>query len=512
MRNRWVSITLTIFFLWLIPDVAYADNCGSLGDCFGTLRAAVAATVGLAIFGTILSVGLDFIPVVGTAKGLIEAITGKDLVTGEELALWERALGVIPFAGAATDVLKAGKLADELFDLNKGLHSIDSMVSLGKHSEEAAVGLIKDAPKGFSRSESEIMKGTETKPASLGTKVEEVESNASRPSHSHNGEDVNEAPTSKPNEVVPTKPVSYRLIDEEGNEIAHHTVKYSSDQLGQSFEKSLDLNKYGKSLDEIKELYTKPIHELSDEDIRLIKQVRLDVPPIERNTVIQKVLPYNLEEGMFEAVKRPISGYVARADDAGQLNTFDELYRKLKLDYGDSSWNKHMEAKENGIEKCLVVRFSADEPSLYRVPFGGSDLESMKRVFDGDYAVFKNRSTGEIQVHAKDEISNMNMNDIKDYAYKGELEWNGKKLSLEEAKSLSEDQLIEAYSKEIPTLQDPPFTGRGFTETNETLMPEYRMDDRPYNDGDELYEVTKNGEKLIGVFDTESNKFLKTAP
>lgn len=165
MRNRWVSVVLTIFFLWLIPEVAYADNCGSLGDCFGTLRAAVAATVGLAIFGTVLSIGLDFIPVVGTAKGLIQAITGKDLITGEELTVWERALGIIPFAGAATGALKAGKIAGELIELNKGLHSIESMTSLGKHAEEAAVGLVKDVPKGFSRSEGDMLKA-EAKEAS----------------------------------------------------------------------------------------------------------------------------------------------------------------------------------------------------------------------------------------------------------------------------------------------------------------------------------------------------------
>ena len=46
-----------------------------------------------------VSTTLDFIPGVGTAKGIIEAFTGKDLVTGEKLAPWERELGIIPILG-----------------------------------------------------------------------------------------------------------------------------------------------------------------------------------------------------------------------------------------------------------------------------------------------------------------------------------------------------------------------------------------------------------------------------
>ncbi|MBV9787003.1 MAG: pre-toxin TG domain-containing protein, partial [Chloroflexi bacterium] len=34
------------------------------------------------------SAGIDFIPVVGEVKGLIEVFTGRDLVTGEDLGAW----------------------------------------------------------------------------------------------------------------------------------------------------------------------------------------------------------------------------------------------------------------------------------------------------------------------------------------------------------------------------------------------------------------------------------------
>ena len=42
--------------------------------------------------GSLVSSVLDFVPVVGSFKSLIEAITGKDMITGEDLSLF----GAIP--------------------------------------------------------------------------------------------------------------------------------------------------------------------------------------------------------------------------------------------------------------------------------------------------------------------------------------------------------------------------------------------------------------------------------
>ena len=45
--------------------------------------------------GNLVSSALDFIPVVGNVKSLGEAITGKDMVTGEELSKAERTLSIL---------------------------------------------------------------------------------------------------------------------------------------------------------------------------------------------------------------------------------------------------------------------------------------------------------------------------------------------------------------------------------------------------------------------------------
>ena len=94
----------TVASVWLVaagvvlwaPATAAADNCSVFTDCFNQANSASEAAFGLLLLAG-LSLVLDFLPVVGTAKSGIEAVTGRDLLTGEELADWERSLGLVPF-------------------------------------------------------------------------------------------------------------------------------------------------------------------------------------------------------------------------------------------------------------------------------------------------------------------------------------------------------------------------------------------------------------------------------
>ena len=123
------AVTAAVF---LLPGVASADNCGSLSDCYYTARAALAALAGLSIlFGVLLSMALDFVPGVGTAKGIAEAITGRDLITGQELAWWERVLGIVPVlggvAGAAGALSRGARAVDDIADAGRGIdHAADA--------------------------------------------------------------------------------------------------------------------------------------------------------------------------------------------------------------------------------------------------------------------------------------------------------------------------------------------------------------------------------------------------
>ncbi|MEV4417451.1 pre-toxin TG domain-containing protein [Catellatospora sp. NPDC049609] len=127
----------------VLPGAAYADNCGSMSDCYYTARAALAALVGLSVlFGVLLSVGLDFVPGVGTVKGVIEAITGKDLITGQELAWWERLLGIVPViggaAGVAAAIAKGGRAIDDIADVGRAADRIGDAAEAARDAERAA--------------------------------------------------------------------------------------------------------------------------------------------------------------------------------------------------------------------------------------------------------------------------------------------------------------------------------------------------------------------------------------
>lgn len=134
--SRWLffsgvlSIALASLYMLSFPDPVYAHHCGDLWDCFKTTTDAAKAVLGIGSIAILLSFALDVIPVVGTAKGIYEAITGKDAVTGEELEWWERAAGIIPVAGGAIAgtiaFSKIARHADDAADLSGSIrHSGD---------------------------------------------------------------------------------------------------------------------------------------------------------------------------------------------------------------------------------------------------------------------------------------------------------------------------------------------------------------------------------------------------
>jgi hypothetical protein len=69
-----------------------------------TAKQAVAATP------VLVSLMLDFVPIIGQIKALAEAIVGRDLITGRELEDWERGLGaLLAIIPEAKGIFKAGR-------------------------------------------------------------------------------------------------------------------------------------------------------------------------------------------------------------------------------------------------------------------------------------------------------------------------------------------------------------------------------------------------------------------
>ena len=102
-RRRWrVALlcgTLVLAAAAADVQVASATDCAELTDCLANdVRGSIAALVGVALLIGLIAAPEIFGPIV-LAKGIAEAVTGKDLLTGQPLDWTDRALGVLPVFG-----------------------------------------------------------------------------------------------------------------------------------------------------------------------------------------------------------------------------------------------------------------------------------------------------------------------------------------------------------------------------------------------------------------------------
>ncbi|WP_052668235.1 EndoU domain-containing protein [Nitriliruptor alkaliphilus] len=84
-----------------------AHNCQDFSDCFSTVDAASTALLGTVVMLAIsLAIDLSF---VGRARGAVELVTGRDLLTGARLTMPERLAGALPFGRATRGPRAAGR-------------------------------------------------------------------------------------------------------------------------------------------------------------------------------------------------------------------------------------------------------------------------------------------------------------------------------------------------------------------------------------------------------------------
>ena len=69
---------------------------------------------------------LNLVPMIGTVKGSIEAFTGDDMITGDHLAWWERALDVAAIVPTSEleGAVETGALAHALLDMTEVLQKV----------------------------------------------------------------------------------------------------------------------------------------------------------------------------------------------------------------------------------------------------------------------------------------------------------------------------------------------------------------------------------------------------
>ena len=77
-RHR-LGIVLAVLVLATIPSPAYADNCGGLTDCYGTIAAAIAVVVAIALLIAIIAFLPEILAALGLAAEVAEGAAAVDL-------------------------------------------------------------------------------------------------------------------------------------------------------------------------------------------------------------------------------------------------------------------------------------------------------------------------------------------------------------------------------------------------------------------------------------------------
>ncbi|OSI13713.1 hypothetical protein BWD09_12735 [Neisseria dentiae] len=115
--------------------------------------------------------------------------------------------------------------------------------------------------------------------------------------------------------------------------------------------------------------------DMTEEQVGQMKRIRDDVPMIDDNTVVTKVMPYEYLDGFISGRNTQIGGFVARQVDTGHLGSqnLKQTIDNFALDYEGSRFT---EAMANGQDRYLIFEGKLmetqgliDIPRGYR--FGG---------------------------------------------------------------------------------------------------------------------------------------------
>lgn len=88
-----------------------------------------------------------------------------------------------------------------------------------------------------------------------------------------------------------------------------------------------------------------------------IDAIRNSIPIPDGNTLLQKVIPKSQISKYTSGEYTQIGGFVSTAKDAKHLNTFEDVYQGMRLDYPGTQFNL-----TDG--SCGVIRYKTPTPNL----------------------------------------------------------------------------------------------------------------------------------------------------
>lgn len=158
----------------------------------------------------------------------------------------------------------------------------------------------------------------------------------------------------------------------------------SLEQLDVVLKKSFDIGKhvddsmkrFGMTLEDFQTMKLKPVSELSDLEVKIIKEIRDAIPKIDSETIIQKVLTLDGVDNYLSGKYNMVGGYIAKAAEVKGFSSYDEMIEALRLDYLDGSGAR---AFPDGGEGYAVIRYTTENTDNIDIPygevFGGSNVD-----------------------------------------------------------------------------------------------------------------------------------------
>ncbi|SDZ50609.1 hypothetical protein SAMN05421736_11533 [Evansella caseinilytica] len=126
------------------------------------------------------------------------------------------------------------------------------------------------------------------------------------------------------------------------------------------------LNKHQLTIEDFNKLKLKAVDELTDAEVRIMKEIRDSVPPITNDTLLHKTVPAADIKKYLSGEYAEIGGYVAKADDVAHIKKYDDVVESFRLDY---TWDGKRPFPEGG-NSYGVIKFSSNYADNVEIPYG----------------------------------------------------------------------------------------------------------------------------------------------
>ena len=273
-------------------------------------------------------------------KPIIEACTGEDLITGEDLTDMERGLKVV---FAVVDLVTlGGAIAATKFSemgLKEGLKAFGKTALIDFVGNTAACGV-------GALGETFDWPVPITMMLSLAAGITVSISGNKLLFKNADGIEIG------------SKTLSDAEVKKIGDALDETTKSsFANKNLGEV------LKQQGLTLEEFNKLRLTDVSQLTNDEKALLKMIRESIPMPDSNTLMQKVIPASDVQKYLDGTYTQIGGFVTRAEDVTQLKTYDDIYNSLRLDYPDTAYDIVSD------DTLAVIRYNTNETSKIQIPY-----------------------------------------------------------------------------------------------------------------------------------------------